>query len=82
MPRTQIQLTEQQYHALKERARLRNVSMAELIRESIELYLATSPERSSAERRQAALAVAGRFESGLRDLAERHDDYLEKAFSQ
>jgi hypothetical protein len=82
MVRTQIQLTEQQHEALIERARARNVSMAELIRESIELYLATSPERSSTEQRQAALAVAGRFESGLRDLAERHDDYLEEAFSR
>ena len=55
--------------------------MAELIRESVELYLASSAERSVSERRQSALAVAGRFESGLRDLAERHDDYLDEAFS-
>lgn len=81
MVRTQIQLTERQYEALKERAQDRDVSMAELIRESVELYLASSAERSVSERRQSALAVAGRFESGLRDLAERHDDYLDEAFS-
>jgi hypothetical protein len=82
MIRTQIQLTDRQYEALKERARLQNVSMAELVRESIELYLASCPDRSGAEKRRAALSVVGRFESGLKDLAERHDDYLVEALSQ
>ncbi len=81
MVRTQIQLTDRQYEALKERARSLNVSMAELIRESVELYLASSAEPTNREKRQAALAVAGRFSSGLEDLAEQHDQYLAEDFS-
>ena len=82
MVRTQIQLTRRQYEALKQRAQTRDVSMAELIRESVEHYLAASADRSADEKRRSAISVAGRFESGLRDLAERHDDYLDEALSK
>jgi len=32
------------------------------------------------ERRKRALAAAGRFSSGLRDLSTEHDKYLAEAF--
>jgi len=32
------------------------------------------------EKRRRALAAAGRFRSGLNDLAENHDKYLERDF--
>lgn len=73
MIRTQIQLTEDQAHALKELAARRDVSMAELIRQGVERILAESDRR---EKRRRALAVIGRFDAGPVDVAERHDAYL------
>jgi len=82
MVRTQIQLTDEQYQALRECAQDRSVSMAEIIRESVELYLRQSNFQSSEERRRGALEVCGQFGSGLSDLAEQHDRYLDEAFSK
>lgn len=80
MVRTQIQLPETQVAALKQLALQQHVSMAELIRRAVDLFTA-SPEASDLqERRQRALAAAGRFHSGCSDVAERHDDYLAEAF--
>ncbi len=82
MIRTQVQLTEDQHRALKARSRQLKVSMAELVRESVELYLLESGVRTPVEKRRRALAVVGRFRSGLRDLAADHDRYLEETFSE
>ena len=82
MIRTQIQLTDEQYNSLREYARDHSVSMAEIIRESVELYLRQSNFQSSEEKRRRALEVCGQFRSGLSDLAERHDSYLDEAFSK
>ena len=71
------QLTEAQ--ALRTRARLEDRSMADLVRESVTVHLARHPsvDRDQAGRR--AQALAGRFRSGCRDLAEDHDRYLDEA---
>jgi hypothetical protein len=82
MIRTQIQLTDAQYKALRECAQNRSVSMAEIIRESVELYLRQSSFQSSEERRRRALEVCGQFRSGLGDLAEQHDHYLDEAYTK
>ncbi|MEJ2080353.1 MAG: ribbon-helix-helix protein, CopG family [Acidobacteriota bacterium] len=82
MVRTQIQLTDKQYGALKERARELNISMAEVIRESVQLYLSKAEFRSIEERRESARSIAGRFDSGLTDLAEEHDRYAGEAYSE
>lgn len=75
MIRTQVSLTSGQMDRLRREAARRGVSMAELVREAVDRYV---PEEKAARReaRRRALSVAGRFSSGLRDLAERHDDYL------
>ncbi|MGQ9493279.1 MAG: ribbon-helix-helix domain-containing protein [Anaerolineae bacterium] len=80
MIRTQIQLTEEQMHRLKTLAAQRGVSLAQLIRESIDA-LAT-PAGSAEIRRQRAIAVAGRFRSGKRDASSQHDRYLIEAWEQ
>ncbi len=82
MIRTQIQLTEEQYRALRELARDTSVSMAEIIRESVELYLRQSNFQSMEEKRRRALEVGGQFGSGLGDLAEQHDRYLDEAYNK
>ncbi len=82
MIRTQIQLTDEQYRALRELARDSSVSMAEIIRESVELYLRQSNFQSIEKKRRRALEVCGRFGSGLGDLAEQHDRYLDEAYTK
>lgn len=80
MIRTQIQLPEQQVSTLKQLALQQHVSMAELIRRAIDLFTASPEAGNLQERRQRALAAAGRFHSGHDDIATRHDDYLAEAF--
>jgi Ribbon-helix-helix protein, copG family len=79
MVRTQIQLTEAQAGALKELAAAEGRSMADLVRTSVDALLQRSGHVSRSELRKRALAVVGRHHGGPRDLAARHDRYLEKA---
>jgi Arc/MetJ-type ribon-helix-helix transcriptional regulator len=80
MVRTQIQLPEQQVTLLKRLAAQQHVSMAELIRRAVDLLTLSPDATNIMERRERALAAAGRFHSGRGDLADRHDDYLAEAF--
>ena len=80
MVRTQIQLPEHQVAVLKQLAALQHTSMAELIRRAVDMLTASPESGNIRERRQHALAVAGRFHSGCGDLAARHDAHLAEAF--
>lgn len=80
MVRTQIQLTETQMHTLKRLAADRGVSVAALIRQSVDLLVRTAGVVDDEEQRQRALAIVGRFHSGRSDLAAEHDRYLEEAY--
>jgi ABC-type microcin C transport system duplicated ATPase subunit YejF len=82
MIRTQIQLTEDQSQALKEKAAQENVSMAELIRRAVDLWLQTQDSVSLEVRRQRALAAVGQFHSGKSDVSKRHDEYLAEAYQE
>ena len=75
MIRTQISLTERQARRLRRLAADRSVSMATIIREAIDVYV-PDDEAARAARTARVLAAAGRFDSGLVDVSERHDDYL------
>ncbi len=79
MVRTQIQLTKEQAEALKNAAAMRGVSMAELIRQSVDRLLEDAGGTSSRELRARAASVAGRFRSGASDVSLRHDEYLSEA---
>jgi hypothetical protein len=75
MIRTQISLTEEQHRRLKRVARERGVSLAEVVREAVDQVVPDQDE----ERRRAwerLMSLAGAFDSGVPDIAERHDDYL------
>ena len=80
MIRTQVQLTETQARALRTQARLEDRSMADLVRESVSEYLARRHVVDRGEVARRALALAGRYRSGCRDLAEDHDAHLDEAF--
>lgn len=79
MVRTQIQLTASQVAELKRLAAARGVSMAAVIRDAIDAYLAREAGPPWEERVERALAAVGCCASGLGDLAERHDDYFVEA---
>lgn len=81
MIRTQIQLTEEQTHRLKQAARERGVSMAEMIRRCIDRGLgAEVPDRAARYARAAELVGAFDDPTGARRVAEAHDEYLPDAF--
>lgn len=73
MVRTQIQISESQAATLRELAVQRHVSVAEIIRLSIDYYL----ERADLLAR--AKAAPGRFSSGSSDVSAEHDRYLADA---
>lgn len=80
MIRTQIQLTEAQARKVRRLAASRHVSMAEVIRESVDDYVRNQTDDNLKEKRARALKLVGGFSSGKRDLAEKHDKYLEEAY--
>ncbi len=82
MIRTQVQLTEEQARALKNLASARQVSVAELIRQSVNTLIQSSGEIDAEERRKRAIAATGRFHSGVSDISAKHDEYLAEAFQE
>ena len=77
MVRTQIQLTEKQTQALKQVAVRRGVSVAELIRQSVDRFL---EEDLEAEKWARALSILGRYQSGAADVSMNHDKYLDECY--
>ncbi len=82
MVRTQIQLTEEQAKALKKLASSRHLSIAELIRQGVDVVLRSNVLIDAEEKRKRAIAIAGRFRSGKRDVSKEHDKYLAEAFGK
>lgn len=82
MIRTQIQLTEKQYKALKELSVRDNTSMAGVIREAVECYSAERTISGSKEKYRKALDAVGKFESGYKDISKNHDKYLAEDFKK
>jgi len=76
MVRTQIQLTESQARSLRKLAHRHRLSMAELIRRGVDQVLASGLSAEVDRKKHKALAAAGRFHSGRRDVSVRHDRYL------
>jgi Arc/MetJ-type ribon-helix-helix transcriptional regulator len=78
--RTQIQLTEEQVARLRQMARERRASVAELIRGAVDRLLAGEGGLSPSARRRRALDAVGRFASGLADVSARHDEHLDRIY--
>lgn len=77
-----MQLTESQMKALREASAATGKSVAELIRQGVDRFLAARFEPTREERIERAIRAAGRFSSGLTDVSANHDKYLAEAFSQ
>lgn len=79
MVRTQIQLEEAQWQQLREIAHREGISVAEAVRRAVDNML-EEKQKAYRWRKEQALGVVGRFASGLQDVSENHDRYLEEAF--
>ena len=82
MVRTQIQLTEIQARELKRIAALKGLSMAELIRQSVDQFIQTSSEPTRQEKIVKLKEIAGKYHTGTSDLAENHDDHLDEIYGE
>jgi len=82
MVRTQIQLPEEQVTLLKNMAAAQHKSMAEIIRQAIDFFAKAKQGEAGEQRRRRAMAAAGRFRSGVKDLAASHDSYLTEIFGE
>jgi hypothetical protein len=82
MIRTQVQLTDRQLKALRHASAATGRSVADLIRQGVDQYLAGRSEIGREERIERALKVAGRFSSGRTDISANHDKHLAEAFGQ
>lgn len=67
----QVYLEERQDKALRSLAQKQNVSLSELIRHSVDLLLSQTPIEDD-----PLWKIVGLGNSGVTDLATRHDDYL------
>ena len=82
MTRTQVQFTEDQLKALRHLSATTGKSIAELIRNGIDQYLAGRHVSRAEDRIERAIGIAGRFASGCTDVSADHDRYLAEAFRQ
>jgi predicted transcriptional regulator len=80
MVRTQIQLSEEQAQILKELSLRNRESMASLIRQAIDQYIAAGTNNRPGLYRQA-LAVAGKYSAENPDISIEHDKYLDEDYS-
>ena len=80
MRRTQVQLTDEQLGRLRELAERQGRSVAEVIRESVDSYIARA-ERDREELYERARSIIGKYE-GPADLAENHDEYHVQAIEE
>ncbi len=62
--------------ALRDRAAREGVSVAELVRRAVDAWQRREHAPSAEELKRRALAVAGKFSSGRKDVSERHDEHL------
>ena len=82
MIRTQIQLTEEQSQQLKRLARVEDVSVAELIRRSVDQFLQTHIDVPYEERKRRALEIVGKYASDAGDTSVDHDRYLAEIYAE
>lgn len=79
MIRTQIQLTQEQADALRQKAAQRGLSMAALIREALDRAAAEDDDEARWQRAQRSF---GAFKADAPDVAENHDRYLDGIYGE
>ncbi len=83
MIRTQIQLTEEQHKFLREKAAEYHISMAELIRRSVNLFAEQQAGSSRDELKRRAMAIGAYHDiEGATDVSVNHDKYLAEIYAE
>lgn len=82
MVRTIIQLDEEQHARLRRLAAEKHLSVAELVRRGVDLYIKGEKGTGSEDRKQRAMDAAGRFSSGDADTAGKHDEHLAEIYGR
>ena len=80
MLRIQARLRSDQAEAVRRLAAGRGVPMAEIVRRSVDAFIADTEGRTEDDLRRRALSAVGSLSGGPRDLAGRHDEYAAEAF--
>ena len=77
MVRTQVYFTREQHAALRRDAQRNGVSLTEVLRRLVDRHLLAkgSPEGLG----ERLFSFVGNGESGISDVAERHDEYLARS---
>ena len=73
----QIHLRPTQLETARSAANRRGVSLAELVRQALDSYLAEMPVEED-----PLWNIIGTFDSGLGNLAEKHDEYIVQALRE
>lgn len=81
MIRTQIRLTAAQASSLKRLAREQQCSVATLIRQGVDLYLANVARPRREQLYARARRVVGWYQGGAADLGRDHDRHLADAYA-
>jgi hypothetical protein len=76
MVRMKVRLREEQLQSLKSMAQEQGVSVAQLVRQSIDRWFVLE------ERGQRALSIVGVYASDVTDLSTNHDTYLAAAYGE
>jgi predicted DNA-binding ribbon-helix-helix protein len=82
MIRTQIQFTQEQWKALKKIAATRHVSIAELVRQSVDQLIRSPENQNIDEYHQLAVEIVGKYQSGVSDISANHDKYLAGIYNE
>ncbi len=79
-----IQLTEQQLGKLQDLSAVQNIPIEKLVNQIIDnwLNISKSPILDLEEKKKRLFSVAGKYGSGLRDVAAKHDKYLAEDFDR
>jgi hypothetical protein len=75
MTRVQVQFTDEVARAMRLRAKRAGRPVASLVRDAVDAWLEADARRDARDR---AMQSIGGFRSGLGDLAEHHDRYLDE----
>ena len=78
MVRSQIQFEPAQYEQIRRLAHRERISIAEAVRRLVNRGLSMGGELEASPRAAALLDLAGFASGGPRDLAQRHDEYLDE----
>ena len=80
MIRTQIQLREEQAIYVKSIAAEEDISMAEVIRQAVELLQETREKPTKQELMLRSLEIFGKYGSEESDISINHDKYLNEVY--